>query len=77
LHARQHSAHPNLLVVGVGNSLAMHGTVLGAVRGESDRFDPRDQRMSGSHVRRAFKNTLSMLLTPRSPARAVRYFFRD
>jgi hypothetical protein len=68
--------HPQLMVVGVGNPIAVLRVArmgLGGVNPVSAIRAISTYR--GASVRRAFKNIMCTVPTPRSPARAVRYDF--
>jgi hypothetical protein len=68
-------SHPHLLVVGAGNPIAVPSlTRLGATRSDYGSCDPRDQQMSKSPSWRAFLIFICEL-SPRSPARLVRYYY--
>jgi hypothetical protein len=67
--------YPYLHAVGAGNPIAVPGLARwGAERG-TDSCDPRDQHLSGSHVRRVLKKHNIRTHAQGSPAQPVRYVF--
>jgi hypothetical protein len=61
--------------VGVGNLVAVPCLARSGAERGTGSCDPRDQQLSGSHVRRVLENHNIRTLTLRSPARPVRYVF--
>jgi hypothetical protein len=68
--------HPHVIVVGTGNPIAMLGVArVGSRRGELTTAIRGIKNCRENYVRRAFKNGICTLPSPRSPARIFRYYF--